>query len=125
MFALKKGAFGGIYGNAFLLTPIIERRNNMLVILKEKFVSFDEGLSVVIAELAVDSKTELPTESGIEGRKLSPASLAWEISTGEFYGFGSDGKWVNQTTGELYEPTPAPEPEPEPDPEPDPESETE
>lgn len=101
------------------LTPITERRNSMIVILKEKFVSFDEGVSVVIAELAVDSKTELPTESGIEGRKLSPASLAWEIGTGEFYGFGSDGKWVNQTTGESYDPTPAPDPDPDPDPEPD------
>ena len=97
----------------------------MIVILKEKFVSFDEGVSVVIAELAVDSKTELPTESGIEGRKLSPASLAWEIGTGEFYGFGSDGKWVNQTTGESYDPTPAPDPEPEPEPDPDPDPDPE
>ena len=92
----------------------------MAVILKEKFVSFDEGVSVVIAELAVDSQTELPTADGLEGRKLSPASLAWEISTGEFYGFGSDGKWVNQTTGEAYDPTPTPELEPEPEPAPEP-----
>ena len=99
----------------------------MITILKEKFVSFDEGVSVVIAELAVDSKTELPAANGIEGRKLSPASLAWEISSGEFYGFGSDGKWVNQTTGEAYDPTPepAPDPDPEPEPDPDPDSEPE
>ncbi|MBP5580369.1 MAG: hypothetical protein J6X85_01000 [Ruminococcus sp.] len=77
----------------------------MITILKEKFVSFDEGLSVVITELAVDSRAELPTAEVLEGRKLSPASLAWEIRTGEFYGFGSDGKWVNQTTGEVYDPT--------------------
>ena len=85
----------------------------MITILKEKFVSFDEGVSVVIAELAVDSKTELPAADGLEGRKLSPASLAWEVSTGEFYGFGSDGSWVNQTTGEPYAPIPTSEPEPE------------
>ena len=83
-----------------------ERRENMVVILKEKFVSFEDGVSVVIAELAVDSCEDLPTADGLEGRRLSPASLAWEISTGEFYGFGSDGKWVNQTAGEPYEPAP-------------------
>lgn len=92
----------------------------MLTILKERFVSFDEGVAVVIAELAVDTKTELPTAAGIEGRKLSPASLAWEISSGEFYGLESDGKWVNQTTGEAYDPTPAPTPDPDPDPDPTP-----
>ena len=78
----------------------------MLTILKEKFMSFDDPNAVIIAELAVDSKTELPEADGIEGRILSQGTLAWEISTGDFYGLKSNGTWVNQTTGDVYGPTP-------------------
>ena len=78
----------------------------MLTILKEKFMSFDDPNAVIIAELAVDAKTELPEADGIEGRILSQGTLAWEISTGEFYGLKSNGTWVNQTTGDVYDPTP-------------------
>ena len=83
----------------------------MLTILKEKFMSFEESRSVVIAELAVDEKTELPTANGIEGRTLAQGTLAWEISTGTFYGLGSDGMWVDQSTGDVYDPTPEPAPD--------------
>lgn len=76
----------------------------MLTILKEKFMSFNGERSLVIAELAVDSKTELPAEEGVEGRIISQGTIAWEISTGDLYGFGGDGKWVNQATGEAYDP---------------------
>ena len=76
----------------------------MLTILKEKFMSFNGERSLVIAELAVDSKTELPAENGVEGRVISHGTIAWEISTGDIYGFGSDGKWVNQATGDVYDP---------------------
>jgi hypothetical protein len=76
----------------------------MLTILKEKFRSFDGERSLVIAELAVDTKTELPTSEGVEGRVISHGTIAWEISTGDLYGFGGDGKWVNQATGEVYDP---------------------
>lgn len=85
----------------------------MITILKEKFRNYDESTSVVIAEIAVDTKTELPTADGISGRTLSQGTLAWEISTGDFYGLGSDGKWVNQGTGDIYDPTPEPSPDPE------------
>lgn len=78
----------------------------MLTILKEKFMSFDDPNAVIIAELAVDAKTELPEADGIEGRILAQGTLAWEISTGEFYGLRSNGTWVNQTTGDVYDPTP-------------------
>ena len=76
----------------------------MLTILKEKFRSFDGERSLVIAELAVDTKTELPTSEGVEGSVISHGTIAWEISTGDLYGFGGDGKWVNQATGEVYDP---------------------
>ena len=77
----------------------------MITILKERFRSFEEGRSVVTAEIAVDVKTDLPAADGIEGRILSQGSIAWEISTGSLYGFGSDGKWVDQSSGEVYDPT--------------------
>lgn len=77
----------------------------MVTILKEKFRSFEDSKSVVVAELAVDAKTDLPVPSGISGRILSHGTLAWEITTGDFYGLGSDGKWVNQTTGDVYDPS--------------------
>ncbi|WP_028518303.1 hypothetical protein [Ruminococcus flavefaciens] len=76
----------------------------MLTILKEKFMSYNGERSLVIAELAVDTKTELPAEDGVNGRLISHGTIAWEISTGNIYGFGGDGKWVNQATGEAYDP---------------------
>ena len=78
----------------------------MLTVLKERFMSFDGQRAVIIAEIAVDTKTELPTADGIAGRTLAQGTLAWEISTGEFYGLKSNGTWVNQTTGDVYDPTP-------------------
>ena len=77
----------------------------MVTILKERFRSFEDSKSVVVAELAVDAKADLPVPSGISGRILSHGTLAWEITTGDFYGLGSDGKWVNQTTGDVYDPS--------------------
>ena len=77
----------------------------MVTILKERFRSFEDSKSVVVAELAVDAKTDLPVPSGISGRILSHGTLAWEITTGDFYGLGSDGKWVKQTTGDVYDPS--------------------
>ena len=76
----------------------------MLTILKEKFMSYNGERTLVIAELAVDTKTELPAEDGVSGRLISHGTVAWEISTGNIYGFGSGGKWVNQATGEAYDP---------------------
>ena len=76
----------------------------MLTILKERFMNFSDQRSVVIAELAVDTKAELPTVNGIDGRTLGQGSLAWEVSTGTFYGLMSSGVWVDQTTGDTYDP---------------------
>ena len=78
----------------------------MITILRERFRSFDGERSVVAAELAVDAKTDLPAAAGISGRILSQGTIAWEIGTGDFYGFRSDGKWVNQSTGAVYDPSP-------------------
>lgn len=76
----------------------------MLTILKEKFMSFNGERSIVIAELAVDSRNELPAKDGVKGRVISHGTLAWEIETGDLYGFSGDGKWINQITGEKIQP---------------------
>ncbi|WP_019679293.1 hypothetical protein [Ruminococcus flavefaciens] len=77
----------------------------MITILKEKFCCFDNDRSVVTAELAADAKNDLPAANAIAGRTLSQGSIAWVISTGAVYGFRSDGKWVDQDTGEVYDPS--------------------
>ncbi len=86
------------------LSKIYKGGTKMVTILKERFRSFEDSKSVVVAELAVDVKTDLPVPDGISGRVLSQGTLAWEITTGELYGLGSDGKWINQTTGDIYDP---------------------
>ena len=46
------------------------------------------------AEIIVDSVTELPTE--INGNVLIMGSIAWDVSTGDFYGLDSTGTWYKQ-----------------------------
>ncbi len=46
------------------------------------------------AEIIVDSAAELPTE--INGNVLTMGSIAWDISTGDFYGLDGSGTWHNQ-----------------------------
>ncbi len=71
----------------------------MISIIKEKFIRFDNSKSVVLAEICVDTAEELPNANGITGRILVQGSLAWDISTGDFYGLNSSGEWINQTGG--------------------------
>lgn len=77
----------------------------MVTILKEKFRCFEDERSVVVAELAVDEKTDLPVPDGISGRLLSQGTLAWEVTTGALYGLTSEGKWIDQSSGEEYDPS--------------------
>ena len=49
-----------------------------------------------IMEIAVDSSSDLPTVTGLTGHTIAMGSIAWDISTGDFYGMGSDGQWVVQ-----------------------------
>ena len=71
----------------------------MLSIRNEKFIEFNNGISVVIAEIQVDSAEELPETNGISGRILFQGSIAWDISSGDFYGLTSTGEWINQNGG--------------------------
>lgn len=73
----------------------------MLRIRSERFVESVEtnGTSIakVVAELDMDTAEDLPDVDGIDGCLLSMGSIAWDISTGEFYGLDSDGVWHNQS----------------------------
>lgn len=73
----------------------------MIDIRKEKFKGYEETeegkLSVVKVEIDVDSAEDLPAVDELSGRKLYMGSIAWDISTGEFYGLDSDGVWHNQS----------------------------
>ena len=72
----------------------------MLSIISEKFIRFENASSVVIAELRIDTAEELPAADALAGRILAQGSLAWDISTGDFYGLNSSGEWINQTGGD-------------------------
>ena len=85
----------------------------MITILIEKYLGADMGVAVTIAEIAIDNKEYLPAPDGISDRILSPGSLAWEISAGELWGLDGEGKWINQTTSEVYDPAPDEETETE------------
>lgn len=77
----------------------------MLSILNERFVRFDDGREATIAEIAVDTKEELPGAEALEKLSLCQGSLAWVIGSGAFYALNGSGKWVDQDSGDVYTPT--------------------
>ena len=68
----------------------------MISIRNEKFIAYENGLSVVRMEIDVDSAEELPAKDYFSGRTLYQGSIAWDISTGDFYGMTSSGEWILQ-----------------------------
>jgi len=69
----------------------------MVAVRKNEFIKFEDGVSVERMELDVDTAAELPEVDFLSGHKLYMGSIAWVISTGEFYAIQSDGTWVNQS----------------------------
>ena len=67
-------------------------------ILKSTFEKLVEGTNYIRAEIAVDSSSDLTTTIG--GQVLTAGSIAWDISTGNFYGLDSSGSWHKQGGGE-------------------------
>lgn len=55
-----------------------------------------DGTNVERMEIDVDTASELPAVDDFEGKLIAQGSIAWDISTGDFYGMGSDGQWVVQ-----------------------------
>lgn len=68
----------------------------MISIRNEKFIAYENGLSVVRMEIDIDSAEELPETNYFSGRILYQGSIAWDISTGNFYGMTSLGEWILQ-----------------------------
>ena len=50
-------------------------------------------------EICVDTASDLPTVNSIPGCKIAQGSIAWDVSTGDFYGMSSTGDWINQSGG--------------------------
>ena len=80
----------------------------MIDIRKEIFKGYEdteEGkLSVVKVEIDIDSAEDLPAVDELSGRKLYMGSIAWDISTGDFYGLNSAGTWYKQDGSGAYTP---------------------
>ena len=78
----------------------------MLSIRSEEFIRYERGLSVVRMEIDVDTAEEIPDINGIAGIILYQGSIAWDISTGNFYGLTSSGEWIlqkrNNTVSEVF-----------------------
>ena len=88
----------------------------MVDIRKEIFKGYEETeegkLSVVKVEIDVDSAEDLPAVDELSGRKLYIGSIAWDISTGDFYALNSEGTWYKQDGSGAYTPDEEPDAEP-------------
>lgn len=51
---------------------------------------------IIRANIQVDEESELPDVDEFDGLVLAQGSIAWDISTGAFYGMTSDGQWIKQ-----------------------------
>jgi len=63
-------------------------------------LKYEGKRAVIIGELNVDSSADLPAYDAIPGFILAQGSIAWDISTGDFYGLNSSGVWIKQTGSE-------------------------
>lgn len=61
----------------------------------------ESNLRVERMEICVDAAADLPTVNSIPGCKIAQGSIAWDISTGDFYGMASTGEWVIQSGGSV------------------------
>ena len=72
----------------------------MISIRNEEFIKYENGKSVMRMEIDVDSAEELPETDDFSGRIMYMGSVAWDISTGDFYGLTSSGEWILQNGGD-------------------------
>lgn len=68
-------------------------------VMSRKFLQYENELSVERMEICADAASDLPTMNSISGCKIAQGSIAWDVSTGDFYGMTSTGEWVNQSGG--------------------------
>lgn len=73
----------------------------MLTVIKSKYLGEVESSGImknlVLVEMALDSSADLPEADYQTEQILAQGSIAWDISTGDFYGLNSAGSWINQT----------------------------
>lgn len=72
----------------------------MYSIRKSEFIRFKDethSVSVIRAEIICDTAADLPAADALNEGELAQGSIAWDISTGDFYGLKSTGEWINQT----------------------------
>jgi hypothetical protein len=62
-----------------------------------KYRQEEKKTPLVRYQIDCDTPADLPTKIN-DGEEMAQGSIAWVISTGEFYGYTSTGSWVNQTT---------------------------
>ena len=70
----------------------------MIKILSSVSEGIKSGKHHIRAEIAIDSAAELTVE-GFQNYHFTMGSIAWDVSTGDFYGLGSDGTWKKQNSG--------------------------
>lgn len=66
-----------------------------VTIRNEEYIKHSSGMAVVRAEIDVDTANELPTATGISGKKLHQGSTALIIKEGRLVILTGDGKWVD------------------------------
>lgn len=69
----------------------------MVSIRNEKFVKYEDNLSVVRVKINVDSADELPETDDFSGKILYQGSTARDLSTGDLYALTSEGEWIKQS----------------------------
>lgn len=63
----------------------------------------NDGNQHIIADLMIDSASELPSQE-YAGYVLDMGSIAWDVSTGDFYALNSEGTWYKQDGSGAYTP---------------------
>lgn len=78
----------------------------MISIRRTEFIRYDysSARSIDRVELDIDSASELPTVDAFDGMRLYQGSIAWDVSTGDFYGLNSEGTWYKQDGTGAYDP---------------------
>lgn len=79
-----------------------------MIILRDYIeVSSSDVKKHIIAEMHVDSSSELPSRDHFANFIIEMGSIAHDISTGDFYSMDSTGTWYNQDGSGAYTPASA------------------
>lgn len=68
----------------------------MLFIRKIDYITGDGGKNYQQMELDLDNAEELPNAEYIKEHNMCQGSIAWDISTGDFYALNGSNEWIKQ-----------------------------